>query len=161
MSKIGPALRVTLLASIAMELFLRLTDLIFHHNVNPAWQNGTSLGLDPNALTTLVPGYLMIFAGGFAFVFLYQRFMPVKNAWTGILYMFILGQVLIGGLILMPLTGLTHPLVRAGVLPAPGLLGLNYGAKAFLFNALAHGVFGAVLGLLSRAEPHRVNRLAA
>lgn len=144
------AIKVGVIATIVMELFLRITDAIFHHNVNFAWLNGTSLGLDPQSAVTLIPGYVIYFFGGIVFAYLYQRFVSNKTIWTGILYAVLFVMVVVAGLIVLPLTGLTHPLVKAGVIPNPSWFGLGFGPVAGLFTFLGHAVYGAVLGGLSK-----------
>jgi hypothetical protein len=150
MSNIWSALKVGFIATFIMEIFLRITDKIFNHQVNFAWLNGTSLGLDPMSPMTLVPGYLIFLFGGIAFAYLYQRFVPRKTVLTGILYAVLFAMVVVAGLIVMPITGATHPLVKAGAIPDPGFFGLGFGPTAGTFNFLAHVIYGAVLGLLSK-----------
>jgi hypothetical protein len=149
MSSLVSSLKVGFVATAVMEIFLRITDPLFHHNVNFAWFNGTSLGLNPQAFSTLLAGYVIYLFGGVAFAYLYQRFVPKKNIWTGMMYAVIFAMVIVAGLIVMPLQGLIHPLIKAGVIPNPGLFGLGFGAKAGLFNFLGHIVYGFVLGTMS------------
>jgi hypothetical protein len=146
------ALKVGFVATIAMEIFLRITDALFQHNVNFAWLNGTSLGLDPQSIFTLLPGYLIFFFGGVVFAYLYQRFVSRKNVITAILYSVLFAMTVVAGLIVMPITGATHPLVEAGFIPDPGWFGLGFGMKAGLFNFLGHVVYGAVLGAMSKED---------
>jgi hypothetical protein len=146
------ALKVGFVATLAMEIFLRITDALFHHNVNFAWLNGTALGLDPQSVVTLIPGYLIFFFGGVVFAYLYQRFVSRKNVATGILFAVLFAMTVVAGLIVMPVTGATHPLVQAGVIPNPGWFGLGFGMKAGLFNFLGHVVYGAVLGSMSKND---------
>jgi hypothetical protein len=138
-----------IIATLAMEVFLRVTDMIFRHNVNFAWLNGTSLGFDPQAFTTLLAGYVVFLFGGIVWAYLYQRFVPKKNTLTGIIYAVVVPLIIVAGLIMMPLMGFTHPLVQAGVIPNPGLFALGFGPTAGLFNLLGHVVYGAVLGAMS------------
>jgi hypothetical protein len=144
------ALKVGFVATLAMEIFLRITDSLFQHNVNFAWLNGTSLGLDPQSGFTLIPGYLIFFFGGILFAYLYHRFVPRKNVATGIVFAVLFAMTVVAGLIVMPITGATHPLVQAGVIPNPGWFGLGFGMKAGLFNFLGHVVYGIVLGIMSK-----------
>jgi hypothetical protein len=146
------ALKVGFLATLAMEIFLRITDALFQHNVNFAWLNGTALGLDPQSIVTLIPGYLIFFFGGVVFAYLYQRFVAKTNVLTGILFAVLFAMTVVAGLIVMPVTGITHPLVQAGVIPNPGWFGLGFGMKASLFTFLGHVVYGAVLGSMSKND---------
>jgi intracellular septation protein A len=99
---------------------------------------------------TLIPGYLIFFFGGVAFAYLYQRFIKRKNITTGILFAVLFAMTVVAGLVVMPITGVTHPLVQSGVIPNPGWFGLGFGPKAGLFTFLGHVVYGAVLGALSK-----------
>jgi hypothetical protein len=150
MSNVRSAIKVGFLATLAMEIFLRITDPIFNHQVNFAWLNGTSLGLDPMSPLTLIPGYLIFLFGGIAFAYLFQRFIPRKTVFTGILFAVLFAMTVVAGLIVMPITGVTHPLVKAGAIPNPGFFGLGFGPTAGTFNFLGHVIFGAVLGFLSK-----------
>jgi hypothetical protein len=146
------SLKIGFVATLAMEIFLRITDPIFHHNVNFAWLNGTSLGLDPQSILTLLPGYLIFFFGGVFLAYIYNRFVSRKNVMTGILYAVFFAMTVVAGLIVMPITGLTHPLVQVGAIPNPGWFGLGFGVKASIFTFLGHVVYGAVLGAMSRND---------
>jgi hypothetical protein len=150
MNKIISALKVGIIATIIMEVFLRITDPIFNHGVNFAWLNGTSLGLNPQAFSTVIVGYLIFLFGGVAFAYLYQRFVSKKNALTGIVYGVVFAMIVVAGLIVMPITGAIHPLVKAEVIPNPGFFALGFGMKAGLFTLLGHVVYGWVLGFMSK-----------
>jgi hypothetical protein len=150
MSTVRRAVKVGFFATLAMEIFLRFTSPMFNHQVNFAWLNGTSLGLDPMSPLTLIPGYLIFLFGGILLAYLYQRFVPKKNVLTGILYGVFFAMTIVAGLIVMPITGVTHPLVQAGVIPDPGFFGLGFGPIAGIFNLLGHVIYGAVLGYMSR-----------
>jgi hypothetical protein len=152
MSNIGSAIKVGFIATLVMEIFLRITNLIFNHGVNFAWLNGTSLGLDPQAFSTIVVGYLIFLFGGVTFAYLYQRFVPKKNSLTGIIYAIVFAMVIVAGLIVMPVTGMIHPLVKEGMIPNPGFFALGFGMKAALFTFLGHVVYGWILGLMSRND---------
>jgi hypothetical protein len=152
MSNVRSAIKVGFLATLAMEIFLRITDQIFNHQVNFAWLNGTSLGLNPMSPLTLIPGYLIFLFGGIAFAYLYQRFVTKKTVLTGILFAVLFAMTVVAGLVVMPITGLTHPLVKAGVIPNPGFFGLGFGMIAGTFNFLAHVIYGALLGFLSKEK---------
>ncbi|MFZ3590379.1 hypothetical protein ACOI1C_14280 [Bacillus sp. DJP31] len=152
MKNLKSALKVGSIATIIMEVFLRITDSIFNHGVNFAWLNGTSLGLNPQAFSTVVVGYLIFLFGGVVFAYLYQRFIPKKNVLTGIVYAVVFAMMIVAGLIVMPITGVVHPLVKAEVIPNPGFFALGFGMKAGLFTFLGHVVYGLVLGLMSKEK---------
>jgi hypothetical protein len=150
MKNLVPAIKIGFLATLAMEIFLRITGGIFNHTVNFAWLNGTSLGLDPAAFSTIIVGYLIFLFGGIAFAYLYLRFVPKKNIRTGIIYGVVFAMMIVAGLIVMPITGVVHPLVKAEVIPNPGFFALGFGPIAGVFTFLGHVVYGLVLGALSK-----------
>lgn len=152
MNNFGSALKVGIIATIVMEVFLRITGPIFNHGVNFAWLNGTSLGLDPQAFSTLIVGYLIFLFGGVAFAYLYLRFIPKKNGLTGIIYAVVFAMMIVAGLIVMPITGVVHPLVKEGVIPNPGFFALGFGPVAGIFTFLGHVVYGWVLGVMSKGK---------
>lgn len=67
------------------------------------------------------------------------------------------GRGLLFGLILwaaanfmvMPMMGVIHPMVKSGMMPAPGLLMLNLGVMAPVGSLLGHLVYGGLLGTLA------------
>jgi hypothetical protein len=150
MKTLFSAIKVGFLATLVMEIFLRITGGIFKHNVNFAWLNGTSLGLDPTAFSTIIVGYLIFLFGGIALAYLYLRFVPKKNIGTGILYGVVFAMMIVAGLIVMPITGAVHPLVKAEVIPNPGFFALGFGPIAGVFTLLGHVIYGIVLGQLSK-----------
>jgi hypothetical protein len=152
MNKFGSALKVGIIATIVMEVFLRLTGLVFNHGVNFAWINGTSLGLNPQAFSTIIIGYLIFLFGGVVLAYLYLRFIPKKNVVTGILYAVVFVMMIVAGLIVMPITGAVHPLVKEGMIPNPGFFGLGFGPVAGIFTFLGHVVYGWVLGEMSKEK---------
>ncbi|NOU90326.1 hypothetical protein GC102_31990 [Paenibacillus sp. LMG 31460] len=146
MLRITSALKVGVIATAVMEIFFRITDSLFSHGVNFAWLNGTSFGLDSQSFSTLIVGYAEILFGGVVFAYLYDRFVPRKNMWTGIGFSVLFAMIIVAGLIMMPIMGATHPLVIVGMIPNPGLFGIGFGIKAGLFNFLGHVIYGIVLG---------------
>jgi hypothetical protein len=153
MSRISSALKIGIVATVVMEVFLRITDPLFNHGVNFAWLNGTSLGLDPQSFSTIIVGYMIFLFGGVVFAYIFDRFIPKKNALTGILYAVVFAMMIVAGLIVMPITGMVHPLVKQGVIPNPGFFALGFGMKAGLFTFLGHVVYGWILGIMSRKTP--------
>ncbi|MFC4322969.1 hypothetical protein [Litchfieldia salsa] len=59
-------------------------------------------------------------------------------------------MMIVAGLIIMPITGAVHPLVKAEVIPNPGFFALGFGPIAGAFTFLGHVVYGLVLGILSK-----------
>lgn len=49
----------------------------------------------------------------------------------------------------MPMMGVIHPMVKSGMMPAPGFLMLNLGAMAPVGSLIGHLVYGALLGKLA------------
>lgn len=152
MNTLGSAVKVGIIATIVMEVFLRITGPIFNHGVNFGWLNGTSLGLDPQAFSTTIVGYLIFLFGGIAFAYLYLRYVPKKNVVTGVIYAVVFAQLIVAGLIMMPITGAIHPLVKAEVIPNPGFFALGFGPVAGVFTFLGHVVYGLVLGAMSKGK---------
>lgn len=79
------------------------------------------------------------------------------------------GRGLIFGLILwaaanlmvMPMMGAIHPMVKSGMMPAPGLLMLNLGVMAPVGSLIGHVVYGALLGKLAGPKAARLQLQAA
>lgn len=140
-----------IIATVAMEVFYRLTDLFFKHEVDFAFLNGTTVGLNPEAVSTRIVGYIIVLFGGVLFSLIYEKFVSKKNVWTGIIYSVGFAMVICAGLIVLPLIGAINPLVEEGVMVDPGFFGLGLGLFAGLFSFLGHVVFGAFLGLLSHS----------
>ncbi|MEW9702179.1 hypothetical protein [Paenibacillus sp. SI8] len=121
------------LATITMELFYRITNVIFHHGIDVPYANGTVLALTSPFLIYLA-GYFVFLFGGVMFSFFYERFIRTKNYVSGILYTVLFVWLIVDGLIFEPIG------------PA-GILMLGAGIKAAVINLIAHVVYGSVLGL--------------
>ncbi len=52
-------------------------------------------------------------------------------------------------MMVMPMMGAVHPLVKSGMMPAPGFLMLKFGAMAPVGSLIGHGIYGALLGKLA------------
>ncbi len=52
-------------------------------------------------------------------------------------------------LMVMPMMGVIHPMVKSGMMPAPGFLMLNLGIMAPVGSLIGHLVYGALLGKLA------------
>jgi uncharacterized membrane protein YagU involved in acid resistance len=52
-------------------------------------------------------------------------------------------------LMVMPMMGAIHPMVKSGMMPAPGILMLHLGVMAPVGSLLGHLVYGALLGKLA------------
>ena len=52
-------------------------------------------------------------------------------------------------LMVMPMMGAIHPMVKSGMMPAPGFLMLNLGLMAPIGSLIGHLLYGALLGKLA------------
>lgn len=125
-------------ATAAMEIFYRATNLIIHHGIDVPYANGTTVSLTSPFFIYLV-GYMIDLFGGAAFAMLYARFVRSKNYKSGILFAVLFVWLIIDGLIFEPMG------------PA-GVLMLESGFKAVTINLLAHVVYGAVLGFMFQRD---------
>ncbi|BCB83319.1 hypothetical protein [Phytohabitans suffuscus] len=120
---------------------------------------GTLVTGDPDKAR--VAGFLMHIAAGQGFAFGYAAMFALvgfASWWLGTL----LGalHVAVALTVLLPLLPGVHPRMathRAGpastaVLEPPGLLALNYGVQTPVVSAVAHLVYGGVLGVLFQAR---------
>lgn len=116
---------------------------------------GTLLTGDPDRARFI--GILLHLAFGQFFALFYGAAfaeLGQANWWLGAL--FGVAHAAVAGTLLVPLLPTIHPRMateRAGpvsttTLEPPGLLALNYGWSTPLVTVAAHGVYGAVLGLL-------------
>jgi hypothetical protein len=118
---------------------------------------GTILTGDPDR-ARFIGFFAHLAVGQFFAVFYGAAFAGLGRSgwWLGAL--FGLGHAAVAGTSLVPLLPTIHPRMateRAGplstaTLEPPGLLALNYGWSTPLVAAVAHGAYGAVLGLFLR-----------
>ncbi|CNE91146.1 Uncharacterised protein [Mycobacterium tuberculosis] len=109
-------------------------------------------------------GYLMHFANGELFAFVYYAvFLAIGHAgwWLGALFGLVHGMFASTALvnILLPLVHprMGSPLTSApkvALLEPPGFLMLNYGPGTALVTVLAHAAFGAIVGGFTSLGPH-------
>ncbi len=59
-------------------------------------------------------------------------------------------------LMVMPMMGAIHPMVKSGMMPAPGFLMLNLGVMAPVGSLIGHLVYGALLGKLAGPKAARL-----
>lgn len=64
-------------------------------------------------------------------------------------------------LMVMPMMGAIHPMVKSGMMPAPGFLMLNLGVMAPVGSLMGHLVYGALLGKLAGPKAARLQLQAA
>jgi len=75
-------------------------------------------------------------------------FQPVGGGGTsrGVLFGLLLWAA--ANLMVMPMMGAIHPMVKRGMMPAPGMLMLHLGLMAPVGSLLGHLVYGVLLGQL-------------
>jgi hypothetical protein len=134
-----------ILATIVMELFYRITDLIFHHEIDVSYGIGTIFS-STSTFVIYLSGYLIYLFGGVAFSFLYERFVRTKNTFTGIIYAVLFVWLLVDGFLFEPMG-------------PDGILMFGAGFKAVLVNMLAHVVYGSVIGFLFSEVRHKIRSL--
>ncbi|MHB1005762.1 MAG: DUF6789 family protein [Chloroflexota bacterium] len=87
----------------------------------------------------------LVLALGYALFF--ANLLPGRPWLRGALYGFV--PWLLAMVVVMPMVGLVHPLVRAGMMPNPGFFLVGMGTVlAPIGSLLGHLVYGAVLGLV-------------
>ena len=64
-------------------------------------------------------------------------------------------------LIVMPMMGAIHPMVKSGRMPAPGFLMLNLGVMAPMGSLIGHLIYGGLLGKLAGPKAARLQLQAA
>lgn len=77
----------------------------------------------------------------------------------GALWGFILWGV--ANLMVMPMMGGIHPMVKSGMMPAPGFLMLKLGVMAPVGSLIGHLVYGALLGKLAGSKGVQLKLQAA
>jgi uncharacterized membrane protein YagU involved in acid resistance len=70
-----------------------------------------------------------------------------RGTGRGVLFGLLLWAV--ANLMVMPMMGAIHPMVKSGMMPAPGFLMLNLGVMAPMGSLIGHLLYGAVLGKLA------------
>ena len=106
----------------------------------------------PEGKLVVLCGWLLFALGGIVWALIYASYICDRllgPGWLqGLTYAGV-GVFLVTSLLILPVIGLVHPLVRAGRMPAPGLLGLGLsGGRVVLANFLGHCLF--ILGILYR-----------
>lgn len=84
------------------------------------------------------------------FPFVYAKLLQPSSG-NGAVRGIMMGVILflLTNLVVMPMMGMIHPMVKSGMMPAPGLLMLHMGTMAPLGSLLGHLVYGALLGTLA------------
>lgn len=136
-----------LLGTVALTVLIYMAPLMGFPPMDLATMLGTMFISNPSA--AFLPGLVMhfmiglILALGYAFVF--ARLLPGQPWVRGALYGVI--PWLLAMVVVMPMMGLVHPLVRAGMMPAPGFFLAGVGTvMAPLGSLIGHLVYGAVVG---------------
>ncbi|MBI4318764.1 MAG: hypothetical protein HY675_09760 [Chloroflexi bacterium] len=108
---------------------------------------GTMFVADPAA--AFVPGMIMHFMIGvvlaLGYVYLFERWLPGEGWLKGAVYSLV--PWLMAMVVVMPMMALVHPMVRSGMMPAPGFFLAGMGTiMAPLGSLIAHIVYGVVVG---------------
>jgi hypothetical protein len=135
----------------AMEGFFRLAPRFGLSRVDHATPSGTYL-LPPGRKAATLLGYLIFYSGAVGNASLFRSLEPrIKGSPAAKSLMFGTALYLFSSIGVMPLTGLTNPWMRRGVLKKPGLFGSNLdGWKTPVSNLICHLIFGLVIGRLKR-----------
>ncbi|MGQ9601047.1 MAG: DUF6789 family protein [Anaerolineae bacterium] len=137
------------IATVAMTLLTNVAPLMGFPPMDIATMLGTMLIADP--ATAFLPGLAMHFMIGLVLALGYAVFfanvLPGQPWLRGALY----GLVpwLLAMVVVMPMVGLVHPMVSAGMMPNPGFFLTGMGTVlAPIGSLIGHIVYGAVLGLV-------------
>ncbi len=86
---------------------------------------------------------------------------PVSGSGSGRGLLFGLLLWATANLMVMPMMGRIHPMVKNGMMPAPGFLMLNLGVMAPIGSLIGHLLYGVVLGKLAGPKTPRLQLRAA
>lgn len=134
------------LATAAMTALMYMAPLMGVPKMDIATMLGTMFSANPS--TAFAIGIVMHFMLGSVLLAIpYFYLIEVKFRGTPWLGGAIWGLLLWGvaNLMVMPMMGFVHPLVRAGAMPAPGLLMLQLGVLAPIGSLMGHLLYGVVL----------------
>jgi hypothetical protein len=124
-----------------MDIEKKLGSMITGDLSRSAWQIGLAIHFVVSGLLALIYA--------FAFERLTHKAGWVFGAAFGLVHAIISGFV-------MGALGEIHPLMRDGLLRAPGLFASNFGSATVALFVVGHVVYGAVVGLLYKAlAPHK------
>ncbi len=134
------------LATIAMTALMYMAPSMGVPKMDIAMMLGTMFATNPSAAFAI--GLAMHFMLGsvlLAIPYFYLIEFKFRDApWLGgAIWGFLLWGI--ANLIVMPMMGFVHPLVRAGAMPAPGLLMLQLGILAPIGSLMGHLLYGVVL----------------
>jgi uncharacterized membrane protein YagU involved in acid resistance len=134
------------LATVAMTALMYMAPLMGLPKMDIATMLGTMFSTNPPVAFAI--GIAMHFMLGSVLLAIpYFYLIEIKFRSTPWLGGAIWGVLLWGvaNLMVMPMMGFVHPLVRAGAMPAPGLLMLQLGALAPIGSLMGHLLYGIVL----------------
>ena len=86
---------------------------------------------------------------------------PASGTGTGKGVLFGLLLWAAANLMAMPMMGAIHPMVKSGMMPAPGFLMLNLGMMAPMGSLIGHLLYGVLLGKLAGPKAPRLRLQAA
>ncbi len=81
---------------------------------------------------------------------------PRSGSGTGPGVLFGLFLWAVANLMVMPMMGAIHPMVKSGMMPAPGFLMLHLGVMAPVGSLIGHLVYGVLLGRLAGPKAVRL-----
>jgi uncharacterized membrane protein YagU involved in acid resistance len=134
------------LATAAMTALMYMAPLMGVPKMDIATMLGTMFTASPSAAFAI--GIVMHFMLGSVLLavpyFYLIEFKFRDSRWLGgAIWGFLLWGV--ANFMVMPMMGFVHPLVRAGAMPAPGLLMLQLGILAPIGSLMGHLLYGVVL----------------
>ena len=138
-----------LLGTVAFTALIYMAPLMGFPPMDLVTMLGTMFVSDPSA--AFLPGLAvhvmigLILSLGYAFFF--ARLLPGRPWLRGALYGVI--PWVVAMVVVMPMMGLVHPLVRAGAMPDPGFFLMGMGTiMAPVGSLIGHLVYGAALGAI-------------
>ncbi len=148
--QVGRTILGGVLGTVAFTVLMYVAPLMGFPKMDVPTMLGTMFVADPGA--AFVPGLVMHFMIGIilalGYTIFFASWLPGQAWQRGALY----GLVpwLMAMVVVMPMMALMHPLVRSGMMPAPGFFVAGRGTVLAPFGSLmVHLVYGAVVGAIS------------
>lgn len=140
------------LATAAMTALMYMAPLMGVPKMDIATMLGTMFSTNPSVAFAIgIAMHFMLGSVLLAIPYFYLiEFKFRDTPWLGgAIWGFLLWGV--ANLMVMPMMGFVHPLVRSGAMPAPGLLMLQLGILAPIGSLMGHLLYGVVLARAYRA----------
>lgn len=144
---VGRAVLAGLVATTVMTVMMAVAPVMGFPRMDIAVMLGTMFVSNPQA--ALVPGMIMHFFIGTILAFVYAAVhdrLPGPGWERGAVFGML--PFVVAAVMVMPMMGAIHPLVRSGAMAAPGFLMLGMGHLAPLGSLMGHLVYGAILGTI-------------